>query len=648
MNNQKKTRNNSFRLGTKVTLSVALVQIVLLTIAAWLYIYQIREDNQKIIKWRSQTISTSLQKRVVDLSGYSAEMQKTLGLNIDCQNLIKLNSTDDITHVGVFDTNRKSITYTDSTAWNAIHSDTLLNSFFTSNVIQTINTHSSYHVLIPVLDKNKRPVAAIDVGISKQSIDDTILTIVLYTSISFLIFLLLSFGLIRMLLNYFITTPITQLSKAAQSFAEGSLNVSFAINRSDEVGLLAENFVDMHTTIKKQIYDLSETRNYLSNIINSMPSIIIGVDTKGKITQWNNGAITVSGVESEDAVGFPLEKIYPPLAPEMNLIYEAIATRKEQFDPKRFSIVDGQHRYEDLTVFPLTANGMQGAVIRIDDITHRVKLEEMMIQSEKILSVGGLAAGMAHEINNPLAGIIQNVTNLENRLVNQSLAGNIKIAEETGLSLSLLNDYLEKRDIVRMIGLMKEAGSRATTIIANMLNFSRKNENIRSSENISHILDTAIELAEVDYDLKKSYDFKTIHFVKEYDDDLTLVPCEGPKIQQVLLNVLRNGAQAMSEHYEECKKTKNDIAPPQFIIRTNNDHKNSMVCIEIEDNGPGMDKETEKRIFEPFFTTKPVGSGTGLGLSVSFFIITENHGGEMFVESTEGIGTTFTIRLPFG
>ena len=109
------------------------------------------------------------------------------------------------------------------------------------------------------------------------------------------------------------------------------------------------------------------------------------------------------------------------------------------------------------------------------------------------------------------------------------------------------------------------------------------------------------------------------------------------QIQQVLLNILRNGAQAMQDA---------GTASPRFIVRTRFDKEPSMVCLEIEDNGPGMDEITRKRAFEPFFTTKPVGVGTGLGLSISYFIITENHGGELAVESRPGSGAKFIIRLP--
>jgi signal transduction histidine kinase len=114
------------------------------------------------------------------------------------------------------------------------------------------------------------------------------------------------------------------------------------------------------------------------------------------------------------------------------------------------------------------------------------------------------------------------------------------------------------------------------------------------------------------------------------------VRCEATKIQQVYLNILKNGAQAMTEDP--------DTIAPRFTLRVMEDGE--MVRVEIEDNGPGMEEAVRKRIFEPFFTTKSVGIGTGLGLSVSYFIITENHRGSLSVLSTPGVGTCFVIRLP--
>jgi signal transduction histidine kinase len=244
---------------------------------------------------------------------------------------------------------------------------------------------------------------------------------------------------------------------------------------------------------------------------------------------------------------------------------------------------------------------------------------------------------MAHEINNPLAGMMQTANVMSNRLTNFEMPANLHAAEQAGTSMESIRRFMELRGINEMINTITESGQRVAEIIENMLSFSRKSEVEISSYDLAELLDKTLELAATDYDLRKQYDFKLIKIIKEYEPNLPFVPCERAKIQQVILNVLRNGAEAMQEVTE---------VEPQFTLRTRYDRNRQMVCMEIEDNGPGMDETTRRRVFEPFFTTKPVGIGTGLGLSVSYFIITEIHDGEIFVESQPGAGAKFVICLP--
>jgi len=259
-----------------------------------------------------------------------------------------------------------------------------------------------------------------------------------------------------------------------------------------------------------------------------------------------------------------------------------------------------------------------------------------MIQSEKMLSVGGLAAGMAHEINNPLAGILQNIQVVQDR-TSTGLEINEEVAAECGTTLDAIGAYMKRRRVDSMLEAIRESGSRAAKIVDNMLSFSRKSSSEVDYHNPGNLLDQTIDLAANDYDLRKKYDFRKVEIVRQYEPGLNRVPCEGTKIQQVLLNLLKNGAHAMAEQ-------ENPTEPPRLILRTMRDGQ--MARIEVEDNGTGMDEATRKRVFEPFFTTKEVGVGTGLGLSVSYFIITENHHGTMAVESTSGRGSKFIIRLP--
>jgi len=286
---------------------------------------------------------------------------------------------------------------------------------------------------------------------------------------------------------------------------------------------------------------------------------------------------------------------------------------------------------------------VEGAVIRVDDISPRVRIEEMMIQSEKMLSVGGLATGMAHEINNPLAGILQNVQVIKNR-TSGFLEKNRKAAEECGTSIETIEMYMQKRGIYPMIETIIESGQRAAQIVGNMLNFSRKSDQKFEPHDICGLLDKTVELASNDYDLKKKYDFRQIKVSREYQSGIPLIPCEPGQIQQVFLNILKNAAFAMNEKYKNIPPNPADIYEPVFTLRVF--MESEMVRVEIEDNGTGMEEKIRRRIFEPFFTTNTVGHGTGLGLSISYFIITENHKGIMTVESIPEKGSKFIIRLP--
>ncbi|SHK59398.1 PAS domain S-box-containing protein [Desulfatibacillum alkenivorans DSM 16219] len=397
-----------------------------------------------------------------------------------------------------------------------------------------------------------------------------------------------------------------------------------------------EGFV---TSVSEQLEALQELRklqNLFSNIVNSMPSILVAVDQKGLVTQWNQEAENSTGIEAAYAEGKYLEDVLPKMAGKMGMVQEAMESNASVKKSKVAGSRPEHGKYYDFTVFPLVFEGEKGAVIRIDDITERVHIEEMMMQSEKMLSLGGLAAGMAHEINNPLGGIIQNVQVVTHRLTWNSKK-NLQQAGESGLSFDALQDYLQKRGIVKLLNLVFETGLRASSIVENMLDFSRTNQQSGVQDtSLDLLLDKTVEIAANDLSLHRDSKFSKIRIIKEYDDTIQSVPGEPGKLQQVILNLLKNAAQAMEGNPKEQE--------PAVWLRLVDEP--DFVRMEIEDNGPGVPEEVRAKIFEPFFTTKPAGIGTGLGLSVSFFIVTQVHQGTMEVESPSGKGAKFIIRLP--
>ncbi len=377
-------------------------------------------------------------------------------------------------------------------------------------------------------------------------------------------------------------------------------------------------------------------RNYLNNIVDSMPSMLVGVDGKGIVTLWNRETEKTTGTPAEKAVGLPLETVFPFKGIDRGRMEQTM----EEGTPRRegrFSISeDDVTRYFDATLYPLVEGDGRGVVIRMDDVTESTRINELLVQSEKMLSVGGLAAGMAHEINNPLGVVMASAQSLARRF-SPDLKKNRAVASETGIDLDKVRSYMEKRDITEYIEAIARAGERAADIVRNMLEFNRKSKPVRALHELHELMNRAVEMASRDYDLVNRYGIEEIRIKREYDSNLPPMWLIETEVEQVFLNLIKNAAQAMAEKRYEGER-------PLMVLRAV--REGLSVRIEFEDNGPGMEENVRKRIFEPFFSTREVGTGTGLGLSVSYFIITQNHRGQFSVESEPGRGTRFIIHLP--
>ncbi|HUE94500.1 ATP-binding protein [Pseudomonas sp.] len=411
----------------------------------------------------------------------------------------------------------------------------------------------------------------------------------------------------------------------------------------DQAQLLAEETrhsnrkLELEVQVRSKIEKkLTGFQKYLNSIIDSMPSALIALDEQLYVTQWNQEASSLSGTRLDEALNQPIFLAFPPLKPFLPQLKRTVEQHQvEKVERVAWGDPDAPHYYA-LTFYPLSGSAGRGVVIRIDDITQRLSLEEMMVQSEKMLSVGGLAAGMAHEINNPLGAILHNVQNIRRRL-SPELEKNREQAEQAGICLEAIDRYLNAREIPRLLDGIQQAGSRAAKIVSHMLNFSRLSDRQLAPCQLPGLIDQAVEIASNDFDLTESFDFKSLTIVREYDPALGPVPGTANELEQVLLNLLKNAAQAIHQRQDSQ-------VPGKIVLRAR--LAGLWAEIQVEDNGVGMPEAVRKRIFEPFFTTKEIGQGTGLGLSVSYFIITNNHKGQMEVQCKPGQGTCFTLRLP--
>ena len=397
---------------------------------------------------------------------------------------------------------------------------------------------------------------------------------------------------------------------------------------------------EQRINIEKLLKKNQQINTYLDGIINSMPSMLIGVSGEGWITHWNDRIAQFTGLSQKETLNESIEKILPELEGINSLVYRsAIRSTIKTKEKFKFKYKD-KSILCDIVVYPISVQEENitikySAVIRIDDITERVKLEEVVLQSDKMLTVGGLAAGMAHEINTPLGSIMQNAQVITNRIATDNNKNSAQ-AKECGTTIEHINDYLKQRGIIQLLEGIRECGTRTSKLVKSMLSFSHKSSSM-TKERLSDVIDEAITLSMNDYDMKKHYHFRDFDIQTEYDSQLEPVACEKTKIEQVIMNLLKNSAQSMMDMPPDHK--------PQINIKTS--QRQDYACIELADNGPGISPENQKRIFDPFFTTKEVGVGTGLGLSLSYFIITKNHKGIIQVESEVGKGCRFIIQLPF-
>jgi len=405
------------------------------------------------------------------------------------------------------------------------------------------------------------------------------------------------------------------------------------------------NLVYSDITQKKRAEEASEnSKAYLESSLNSALNGVLLVDLNHHFTFVNPSFTDLFEITKSEVVGKTVLELSNRLLPHKEAVWiqEGVLKLMKYGEPVHGIEVEVNRKDGSLIPISFSAAAIRdqkyrilGVVVFLKDITERKRTQDLMIQTEKMMSVGGLAAGMAHEINNPLGGMLQGTQNIIRRL-SSDLSANKKDAQESGLDLDRLAEYIKKRKIDEMLTGILTSGRRAARIITNMLQFSRQSESNLCPNNINRLIDEVLELSANDYNLFKNYDFRKIKIIKDYDESVPEVSCTKTEIEQVILNLLRNAVHAMVETAE--------IRVPQLIIRTGTD--GHTVHIEVEDNGPGLDPDVQKRIFEPFFTTKPVGKGTGLGLSVSYMIITNNHKGTMEVISEPDQGARFIVRLP--
>ncbi|GBC77565.1 Sensor kinase CckA [bacterium HR08] len=351
--------------------------------------------------------------------------------------------------------------------------------------------------------------------------------------------------------------------------------------------------------------ELAQLKEFNESVIESINVGIIALTPEGRVTMWNSAAEALVGIPRPQALDRSIEEL---------LDADLIRALRDVTHPHGWAVPEVRNIYKfrwragedrdlvlNVSLVPLwmRSGGPSGSLLVLEDLTHRVRLEEQLQQREKLSSLGLLAAGVAHEVNTPLAGI----------------------SSYTQMLLKQFPPTDPRRALLEKI---ETQVLRASQIVQSLLNFARMERPMVSELDIRRVLDDTLQL------LEPQLRDTRIEVVRRYAEALPPVLGDATKLQQVFMNLILNARDAMPEGGR--------LTLAAYL-------SDDQVCVDVEDTGVGIPPEHIARIYDPFFTTKGVGRGTGLGLALSYGIIQE-HAGRIFVESQVGRGTRFTIALP--
>jgi len=394
-----------------------------------------------------------------------------------------------------------------------------------------------------------------------------------------------------------------------------SVDVELLLTLAGYVGIAIEN-ASLYRSLQRKVEEYERLKEFSENIVESINVGILAADLEDRVESWNTQIEQLSGVPRDQALGRKLGDLFPAaLAEQFDRVRgETGIHHIYKFVLKPASAVNGHGngngnglpaRFREATlnvaIAPLVSKDQRqiGRLIIFDDVTDRAELEQRLVQADKLSSIGLLAAGVAHEVNTPLAVISTYAQMLAKQVADDS-------------QKSLILDKIAKQTF------------RASEIVNSLLNFSRTSTTSFGNVNLNRVIQETLSLLE--HQLQKS----GIQLKNDWEPDLPPVYGNAGKLQQVFLNLFLNARDAMS-------------SGGTLEIRTWSE--GSRVRIEVADTGQGIAPENIHRIYDPFFTTKAARKGTGLGLSVTYGIIQE-HGGSIEVSNRPSGGARFRLELP--
>jgi two-component system, NtrC family, sensor kinase len=392
-------------------------------------------------------------------------------------------------------------------------------------------------------------------------------------------------------------------------------NLALALKNAELYSTARLHSENLQSMVEQRTRELESQKRFMESIVDSLPIGLYVIDKDYSVTTWNRKRETgILGISRERVIGQNVLSVFSSMSSDrLKTEFDHVFTTGQPFETQTASWSSGEKRYYHLRKIPMSmdASAVSHVITLGEDITDRRRLEESVHTNEKLASIGKLAAGIAHEINNPLAAIAGCVEGLISRGQDQTLAG-VAAFEDFPAYLRIIDD-----EIFRCKG-----------IISNLLDFSRNKDILKQEIRINDTLEQTLQL------LGHHKSFKQLQVVKELDPECPSVVGNNGELRQVFLAMCINAMDAMNESGMLTIRTITEMHNCQRFVR-----------LQFQDTGVGIPPGNLNKIFDPFFTTKPVGKGTGLGLSICYGIV-RSHEGFIKVESEVGKGSTFHILLP--
>lgn len=383
-------------------------------------------------------------------------------------------------------------------------------------------------------------------------------------------------------------------------FSSEDLELMSGLGRYAAIAL--EN-ATLYGSVEAKAQELQRLKAYTENILESINVAVLALDSRGRIRSCNRAFEELYGKTREGVAGSLVETVLPQ---DVIASIHGVAGTTEWEVPASADIFKlymenslGKRLIVNVGLIPLHDPEFGGSLIVLEDVTEKVQLEDQLLQAEKLSSIGLLAAGIAHEVNTPIAGI-------------------------SSYTQMLLRDTPATDRRKNILEKIEKQTFRAAEIVNGLLNFSRMNGSEFKEVNINNLIQDSLNLME--HQLQSC----SIKVESQYDSSLPPVFGNQGRLQQVFINLFLNARDAM---------------PKGGALTVQTAMNESMVIVDVTDTGSGISEEHIKKIFDPFFSTKAVGKGTGLGLAVTYGIIQE-HGGRIFVNSDNGKGAHFRVKLP--